>query len=91
MVSASAAAKKSGVAERTHYRWRREYGDLRTDQAKRREMLEQENVDLNILGGHDQMAHGGGGVFQIRSDRTGNATYRSSLTYPTNIIKLSPM
>ena len=32
---AAEAAKKIGVTEQTYYRWRKEYGGLRTDQAKR--------------------------------------------------------
>jgi transposase len=34
------AVKKIGVTEQTCYRWKREYGGLRTDQAKRREAVE---------------------------------------------------
>lgn len=40
------AAKKIGVTEQTYYRWRKEYGGLRTDQAKRFKELEQENARL---------------------------------------------
>ena len=32
-------ARKLGVSEQTYYRWRREYGGLRVDQAKRPEWL----------------------------------------------------
>ena len=32
--------KKLEVAEQTYYRWRKEYGDLRMDQAKRLKNLE---------------------------------------------------
>jgi putative transposase len=35
-----------GVAEQTFYRWRREYGGLRIEQAKRLKALEQENARL---------------------------------------------
>ena len=38
-----------GVAEQTYYRWRREYGGLRTDQAKRLKTLEKENARLKRL------------------------------------------
>ena len=47
--SAAAAAKKIGVAEQTFYRWRKEYGGLRTDQAKRLKALEKENARLKQL------------------------------------------
>jgi len=30
------ASKKIGVSEQTYYRWRKEYGGMRVDQAKRR-------------------------------------------------------
>ena len=42
-------AKKLGVTEQTYYRWRKEYGGLRTDQAKRFKELEQENARLKRL------------------------------------------
>jgi len=35
-----------GIAEQTFYRWRREYGGLKVEQAKRLKTLEQENVRL---------------------------------------------
>ncbi len=38
--------KKLGVSEQTYYRWRKEYGGLRVDQAKRLKQLEQENARL---------------------------------------------
>jgi len=38
--------KKLGVSEQTYYRWRREYGGLSIDQAKRLKALEKENVRL---------------------------------------------
>jgi putative transposase len=39
-------AKKLGITEQTYYRWRKEYGGLRTDQAKRLKELEKENGRL---------------------------------------------
>ena len=41
--------KKLGVSEQTYYRWRREYGGLRLDQAKHLKELERENVRLKRL------------------------------------------
>ena len=38
--------KKLGVSEQTYYRWRKEYGGRRVDQAKRLKTLEQENARL---------------------------------------------
>ena len=36
------ACRKLGVTEHTYYRWRREYGGLKLDQAKRLKQLEKE-------------------------------------------------
>ena len=41
--------KKLGVSEQTYSRWRKEYGGLRLDQAKRLKALEQENTQLKKL------------------------------------------
>ena len=38
--------KKIEVTEQTYYRWRKEYGGLRQDQAKRLRELERENTRL---------------------------------------------
>jgi putative transposase len=43
------ACKKLGVTEQTYYRWRKEYGGLRLDQAKRLKELEKENARLKKL------------------------------------------
>ena len=43
------AAKKLDIAEQTLIRWRKEYGGLRVDQAKRFKELEKENVRLKRL------------------------------------------
>ena len=41
--------KKIGVSDCTYYRWRKEYGGLRVDQAHRLKELEQENTRLKRL------------------------------------------
>ncbi|MBT6143679.1 transposase [bacterium] len=43
------AAKKLGIAEQTLIRWRKEYGGLRVDQARRFKELEKENIRLKQL------------------------------------------
>jgi putative transposase len=43
------ASRKIGVTEQTYYRWRKEYGGMRVDQAKRLKGLEKENVRLKKL------------------------------------------
>ena len=40
------AVRQIGVSEVTYYRWRQEYGGLKTDQVKRLKELEQENTRL---------------------------------------------
>ena len=41
--------KKLGIHQQTYYKWRREYGGLRMDQAKRLKELEKENIRLKKL------------------------------------------
>ncbi len=40
------AIRQIGVTEVTYYRWRKEYGGMRTDQLKRLKVLEKENTRL---------------------------------------------
>lgn len=44
--SVADAAKAIGVTEQSYYRWRREYGGLKTDQARRLKEFERENARL---------------------------------------------
>ena len=41
--------RQLGITAQTYYRWRKEYGGLRLDQAKRRKELEKENSRLRKL------------------------------------------
>jgi len=43
------ASKKIGVTEQTYYRWRKEYGGMRIEQAKKLKTLEKENARLKKL------------------------------------------
>jgi len=43
------ACRESGIAEQTYYRWRKEYGGLKLEQAKRLKELEKENFRLKRL------------------------------------------
>ena len=43
------ACRKLGISENTYYRWRKEYGGLRLNQAKRLKSLEKENARLKKL------------------------------------------
>ena len=47
--SVAQASKQIGVSEQTYYRWRREYGGMKVDQAKRLKELERENARLKSL------------------------------------------
>ena len=47
--SAVEVARKLGITEQTYYRWRKEFGGLRIDQAKRLKELEKENGRLKKL------------------------------------------
>ena len=48
-VTVAVASKKIGVSEHTYYRWRKEYGGMRIDQARHLKELEQENSRLKKL------------------------------------------
>jgi putative transposase len=43
------ACKEASITEQTYYRWRKEYGGLQVDQAKRLKELESENAKLKRL------------------------------------------
>ena len=43
------ACRDAGITEQTYYRWRKEYGGMRVEQAKRLRDLEKENVQLKKL------------------------------------------
>ena len=43
------ACKEAAITVQTYYRWRKEYGGLKLDQAKRMKELERENAKLKRL------------------------------------------
>ena len=43
------ACKAIGITEQTYYRWRKEYGGMKQDQARRLKDLEKENARLKRL------------------------------------------
>jgi transposase-like protein len=43
------ASRRIGVTEQTYYRWRREYGGMGVEQARRLKELEKENARLKRL------------------------------------------
>ena len=47
--STSLACKEALITDQTYYRWRKEYGGLQVDQARRLKELEQENAKLKRI------------------------------------------
>jgi putative transposase len=47
--SVAQVIKKLGVSDVTYYRWRKEYGGMQVDQARRLKEIEQENARLKKL------------------------------------------
>ena len=43
------ASRQAGVSEQSYYRWRKEYGGMKVNQAKKHKELEQENSRLKRL------------------------------------------
>jgi|TARA_Y100000310_G_scaffold146883_1_gene146195 transposase-like protein len=43
------ASRRIGVTEQTYYRWRKEYGGMKVEQARRLKELEKENFRLKKL------------------------------------------
>jgi putative transposase len=43
------ASRKIGITDHTYYRWRKEYGGMRVEQARKLKELEQENSRLKKL------------------------------------------
>ena len=48
-ISVAEVSRKIGITEQTYYRWRKEYGGMRIEQAKRLKELEKENGRLKKL------------------------------------------
>ena len=48
-VSVGEVVRRLGVTQVTYYRWRKEYGGMKVDQAKRLKDLERENARLKRL------------------------------------------
>ena len=48
-MTAQEAARKIGVTEQTYYRWRKAYGGMQVEQAKRLKALEKENALLKRI------------------------------------------
>jgi putative transposase len=47
--TAGEVCRSFNISEQTYYRWRKEYGGIRTDQVRRLKELEKENIRLKKL------------------------------------------
>ena len=47
--SISQATRQIGIVDQTYYKWRREYGGMMVDQAKRLKHLEKQNLQLKKI------------------------------------------
>ena len=47
--AAPVGCREAGISQQSYYRWRKEYGGLELDQAKRMKEMERENVRLKRL------------------------------------------
>jgi len=45
----SQATRQIGISDQTYYKWRREYGGMRVDQAKKLKYLEKQNLQLKRI------------------------------------------
>ena len=52
------ACREAGATDKSYYRWRREYGGMKVDQAKRLKQLELENARLKRLVGELHLEKG---------------------------------
>jgi len=48
-LDATQVCRNLGISEQTYYRWRKEYGGMKLDQAKRLKELERENARLKKI------------------------------------------
>ena len=45
----SQATRQIGISDQSYYKWRREYGGMRVDQAKKLKYLEKQNLQLKKI------------------------------------------
>ena len=48
-MDADEASRQIGVSRQTYYRWRKEFGGMRVDQARRLKLLQKENLRLKHI------------------------------------------
>jgi len=63
------ACKEAKIGEETYYRWRKKYGGLKVDWARRLKELEQENAKLKRLVSELSMEDGGGTAPRAENER----------------------
>jgi putative transposase len=69
--SLALACKEAEISEQSYYRWRREYGGLQVDQARKMKDLERENARLRRLVADLSL------VSQVLADVASGNLYRS--------------
>jgi transposase-like protein len=80
--SIAAVCKQIGVTDQTYYRWRKEYGGLKVDQAKRFKELEQENARLKRLLADAELDKA---ILREAARRSRRDLRHSSITWPANV------
>jgi hypothetical protein len=73
--------RSAAVSEPTYYRWRKEYGGLKLDQAKRLKQLEGENARLKAC--VHRMASSSSATVRESSSRTQSTFERRCSRWPT--------
>jgi transposase-like protein len=81
--------RKLGIAEQTYYRWRKEYGGLRLDQAKRLKEFEKENTRLKKLVADNSAGNCSGSISSLGHNLTDDGT--CAFTEPTDLIVADAM
>ncbi len=71
------ACRKLGITEHTYYRWKKEYGGLRVDQAKRLKGLEQEHRRLKRMVADQALD-----LFLVKEVAAGNFSARPASARP---------
>ena len=55
--SIGVACREAGISDQSYYRWRKEYGGLQLEQAKRMMDLEKENKHYNTVRPHSSLGY----------------------------------
>jgi len=86
------ASKEAGIVEQTYFRWRKEYGGLQVDKAKRLKELEQENSKLEGSAGTPSLrqwpgVRRPGPTTMAGKNRSKNAVHRARLSVGERLLR----